>query len=134
MAGAWTEGRLKAFIIAALRSATRRYPPKFQTLNEAKTEKKINERTGRLAQHYRCSGCDNQYTAKEVQVDHVRPVVEPTQGFTTWDNYISRLFCSKDNLQVLCTTCHKLKTAKEKSSKSTLPKKPRKAPSRSKEL
>lgn len=119
----WTDGRKKAFIIAALRSATRKYPPKYETLNEAKTEKKINGKTGRLAQHFRCNGCSSDFPAKDVQVDHEVPVVDPTMGFTTWDNYINRLFCPKDNLQVLCTTCHKLKSANERITKKSKPKK-----------
>ena len=111
----WTDGRKKAFIVAVLRSGTRRYPPKYETLNEAKTEKKINKKTGRLAQHYKCATCLEEFSQKDVEVDHIIPVVSPATGFTTWDNFISGLFCDKDNLQVLCVPCHKLKTLKEKS-------------------
>jgi len=32
----WTEGRLKGFIISTLRSGMRRYPPKYEALNDAK--------------------------------------------------------------------------------------------------
>lgn len=133
MAAPWTEGRLKAFIIAALRSATRRYPPKYECLNEAKTEKKINPKTKRLAQFYRCNACGMDFTSKDVQVDHIIPVVDPRDGFKTWDDYINRLFCDKSNLQVLCTTCHQLKTSQEKKlSTSTKQSKPRKARTSSK--
>ena len=110
----WTEARLKAFIISALRAGSRRYPPKFETLNEAKTTKKINERTGRLAQHYRCKACKGEFPATEIQVDHKKPVVDPKIGFVDWNTYIARLFCKKNNLQILCRTCHTKKTKKEK--------------------
>lgn len=110
----WTEGRIRAFIVSVLRSGTRRWPPKYETLNEAKTEKKINSKTGRMAQHYLCTKCKKEFTSKDVQVDHVEPVVDPKQGFTSWDNYIERLFCPKENLQVLCKTCHSKKSEKEK--------------------
>lgn len=110
----WTEGRKKSFIVAVLRSGTRRYPPKYETLAEAKTEKKINKKTGRLAQHYLCATCAEDFPAKEVQVDHIQPVVDPKIGFTTWDSFIERLFCDKDNLQILCKECHSLKTHEEK--------------------
>lgn len=129
----WTAGRLKSFIISVLRSGTRKYPPKYQTLNEAKTEKRINTKTGRLAQHYLCATCAEEFPATGVQVDHSIPVVDPINGFTTWDEYIERLFCPKENLQVLCLACHSLKTSEEKSSKSTTHKKQKKAPSHSKE-
>jgi 5-methylcytosine-specific restriction endonuclease McrA len=111
---AWTEARLKAFIISGLRAASRRYPPKFETLNEAKTIKKINSKTGRLAQHYMCNACKEEFPAKDVQVDHKKPVIDPTIGFVDWNTYIERMFCKKSNYQVLCKPCHKKKTDKEK--------------------
>lgn len=49
-----------------------------------------------------------------MQVDHIKPVVDPNTGFTSWDDFIERLYCEKENLQVLCTTCHDRKTLKEK--------------------
>lgn len=110
----WTEARLKAFIISGLRACSRRYPPKFETLNEAKTTKKINKATGRLAQHYKCKVCKGEFPAKEVAVDHKAPVVDPNIGFVDWNTFIERLFCEKKNLQVLCNSCHKNKTLKEK--------------------
>ena len=110
----WTEGRIKSFIVATLRQGSRRWPPKYETLNDSKTEKKINKKTGRIAQHYLCASCEDEFTSKDVEVDHIKPVIDPKKGFTTWDDYVARLFCGKDNLQVLCKTCHKEKTAKEK--------------------
>ena len=110
----WTDARKHAFIVAVLRSGTRRWPPKYNTLNAAKTEKKINEKTGRMAQHYRCAMCQQEFTNKDVQVDHIKPVVDPKKGFKNWDVFINNLFCDADNLQVLCIPCHKIKTKKEK--------------------
>lgn len=110
----WTQARKKAFIISVLRSGTRRWPPKYETLNEAKTEKKTNVKTGRLAQHYRCASCQEEFTATNIQVDHIIPVAS-IDGFSTWDSFIENLFCEKDNLQVLCVPCHSEKTKKERS-------------------
>jgi 5-methylcytosine-specific restriction endonuclease McrA len=110
----WTDARWHAFVVSVLRSGTRKYPPKYETLNEAKTEKKTNTKTGRIAQHYMCSGCAGEFPATQVQVDHIEPVVSPQTGFTTWDDFVRRLFCGKENLQVLCKTCHSLKSAEEK--------------------
>jgi len=104
--------KLKNFIISQLRGSFRKYPIKYEVLREAATEKKINPDTGRLAQHYRCNGCKKEFVQSQVQVDHVVPVVKAT-GFTTWDDYINSLFCSKDNLQVLCLGCHKIKSKDE---------------------
>ena len=111
---AWTPARKKAFIISVLRSGTQRYPPKYLTLNEARTEKKINKKSGRLAQHYMCASCKEAFPAKDVNVDHIAPVVCPTQGFVSWDVYIERLYCEKENFQILCKPCHKIKSQQEK--------------------
>lgn len=111
----WTAARHRAFIISGLRAASRRYPPKFETLNEAKTEKKINEKTGRIAQHYQCKKCKQDFPAKDVQVDHKKPVVDPKTGFVDWNTYVERMFCKKSNFQILCRSCHLEKTKKERS-------------------
>ncbi len=113
----WTPARRKAFIVSVLRSGTRRWPPKYETLNEAKTEKKINALTGRLAQHYKCKKCRKDFPAKMVQVDHIEPAVAPDVGWCDWNTFIERLFCDKGNLQVLCLGCHEKKTKKEKKAK-----------------
>lgn len=110
----WTDGRIRSFITSTLRAGSRRWPPKYETLNDSKTEKKVNVKTGRIAQHYQCNACKNEFTSKDVEVDHIKPVIDPKKGFVSWDKYIESLFCEKKNLQVLCKPCHKIKTNKEK--------------------
>jgi len=51
-----------------------------------------------------------EYTAKQIQVDHK---IGMGPGLS-WEAFIERLFCEKENLQVLCIPCHKEKTKKEK--------------------
>jgi 5-methylcytosine-specific restriction endonuclease McrA len=109
----WTEGRLKSFITSCLRGGFRRYPPKYEVLKEAFVDKRLNEKTKRISAHYLCNECENIFPTKEVQVDHVKPIVNPAKGFISWDDFIANLFCEKSNLQVLCLTCHKSKTDKE---------------------
>lgn len=110
--GKWTEGRFNSFVTSLLRSGSRRWEPKYSVLNEAKTDKKINKKTGRLAQHYQCNCCKQDFPVKDVQVDHIIPIGREK----TWDEFINGLFCEKDNLQVLCTTCHLIKTKSERKS------------------
>jgi len=102
----WTEGRLKAFITSVLRAGFRKYPAKYETLNEAKKGRKINPASGRMAEHYTCNDCKGDFPAKDVHIDHIFPVVSPEDGFTDWDSFIRNLFCGKENLQVLCKSCH----------------------------
>jgi hypothetical protein len=40
------------------------------------------------------------------------PVI-PVTGFDSWDETIERIFCEKDNLELLCIPCHKQITKKE---------------------
>lgn len=110
----WTAARKRSFIVSVLRAGTRRWPPKYEAMDDAKTEKKINKKTGRLAQHYLCNGCRNEFVVKDVQADHIQPVVGE-EGFISWDVYIERMFCDKQNFQCLCTSCHSTKTKKERS-------------------
>lgn len=118
----WTEGRLRSFITSTIRSGFRRWPDKYEALNLAKLGKKINEATGRLAEHYKCAKCKESFVAKDIQVDHILPVVPPS-GFTTWDDFIKRLFCPAKELQVLCKPCHAIKTKKENAARTKARKK-----------
>lgn len=118
MVSSWTQGKFDTYIRSALRAAFRRFPNKYETLKEASVGKRINTKTNRLAEHFRCNQCKGEFPAKEVNVDHLHPVVDTKEGFVNWDVYIKRMFCTKDNLQVLCGKCHDLKTAEERKERS----------------
>ena len=111
--GRWTNARFNSFIKSGLRAMSRRWGPKFECLADACVGTKTNKATGRMAKHYECAECHNQFPAKEVAVDHIDPVVAVT-GFTTWDEVIERMFVEKEGLQVLCKACHDAKTKEEK--------------------
>lgn len=95
-----------------MRSASQRWPPKYQTLNAACVGQQINQASGRLAKHYKCAACSNVFPAKHVEVNHIDPVI-PTTGFDSWDNVIDRLFCEQEGLEVVCKTCHRVRTQEE---------------------
>ena len=109
-----TNSKLKSWLISGLRRMTMRYPPRNEALRAAKTEKKINEKTGRMAQHYRCAGCLQEFPLSKMRADHIEPVVCPHKGFVDWNTYIERMFCVKENLQAICIGCHKMKSDEEK--------------------
>lgn len=105
--GQWTEARFKAFIISALRQASNRWPPKYMCRKAAWISRGL----------YWCAGYKqdpHKIAAKEVKVDHIIPVVDPATGFTTFDDFIKRLFTEQENFQVLCEACHQRKTNDEK--------------------
>lgn len=47
-------------------------------------------------------------------VDHIQPVIDPKKGFVSWDDVIARMFCEKEDFQILCHECHSNKTKEEK--------------------
>lgn len=109
----WTESRKKQFIISVLRSGTQRYPPKYKRKEAARTEKKKNEMTGRLAQHYQCEHCHKEFPSSMVEVNHKNSVIDVAAGFVDWNDYIDRLFCEEDGFELLCKTCHAKETKRE---------------------
>jgi hypothetical protein len=102
----WTEARFTSFVKSALRNASQRWPPKYQVLSEACVGQKINPKSGRLAKFYKCKRCQDDFVAKEVQVNHISPVI-PVSGFDSWNGVIERMFCEKEGLEVVCIPCHK---------------------------
>ena len=111
-AGEWTEARYISFIKSALRSASQRWPPRYRALHAAFVGKRLNPASGRIAGFYKCNSCLQEYVVKEVEVNHIVPVV-PITGFDSWDNIINRLFCEQEGLEVLCKPCHKRITKQE---------------------
>lgn len=75
----------------------------------------------RVGATWRCNGCQGLFGRKEVSVDHISPValntVQQKEGdvlWVDWNAYMSAVFCDESNLQVLCTGCHKAKSASER--------------------
>lgn len=94
---------LKRFLISVLRRATYRWPARSEALKEGRKDRNA----------YECAMCKDIYKNNEVVLDHIKPVVDPKFGFTTWDDYINRMFPEKDGFQVLCSSCHDIKTGLE---------------------
>lgn len=121
----WTEARFYSFIRSALRSAWTKYPPKYEALKYACVGKQINPFSGKQAQMYKCAECNRIFPVKMVQVDHITPN-HPLKSFDDIGEYCKTLFCSKEELQVLCNykgivegleACHKIKTRNERSAR-----------------
>ena len=91
------------FAKGALRRASLMWAPINQCRTNARKER------GK----YECAMCKGLFGPKEVQIDHIQPVIDIIKGFTTWDDYIERLFCDVENLACLCKTCHASKTESE---------------------
>jgi 5-methylcytosine-specific restriction endonuclease McrA len=55
---------------------------------------------------------DGRKRVKNIVVDHIKPVV-PVEGWVSWDDCIENMFSEEDNLQALCSHCHKIKSGEE---------------------
>jgi hypothetical protein len=83
---------------------------------------KKGEPTKKPAIWYKCEQCGvlgkaqvpkaNPKGYVRVWVDHKDPVV-PLDRYPDWKEYIDRLFCSPDNFEVLCQSCHDDKSRAE---------------------
>ena len=127
--GNWVEERNRW--IGAIRRCFRVHPVLKEILQEARVElsPKIlkDGSVGKKNQvRFRCAVCDGLFSQKHIQVDHRDPVVflYLRNSEMLLDLIARRIFCKKDNLQVLCSTplkllpkgsksCHAIKTQEE---------------------
>lgn len=102
--------KLKSYIISTLRAASFRIPVRvgYTARKECIARAKLDR--GK----YQCNICRGVFKQTELKIDHILPVVDVKKGFEGWDIFISRLFCSADNLQTACETCHDSKSAVER--------------------
>jgi 5-methylcytosine-specific restriction endonuclease McrA len=113
-AGTMTESAFWSFIRSALRQKSRWWKPITQTkMNARRAYKGPNKRQ---KFEYQCAHCTKWFPEKKINVDHICPAgslncAQDLPGF------VERLFCESDNLQVLCESCHDVKTKEEKNGK-----------------
>jgi 5-methylcytosine-specific restriction endonuclease McrA len=80
-----------------------------------KARKKVQEgflKNGKPFYKYfwQCNVCKDWFRdSSSVEVDHIEEI-GPYKG--DWNDFINRMYCSEDNLQVLCSKCHVAKTTK----------------------
>lgn len=114
--GRWTEAQFNSFIKSALRGASLRWRPISDCLARARVGRGL----------YKCELCNNVVPAtlppkegnkrriKNIIVDHIHPVIDPSVGFVSWDSVIERMFVEEDKLQAICYSCHTIKTKEER--------------------
>lgn len=110
-------------IMSALRKLTKQWGP----ILKAKKETKIGPEL------HKCPLCEGIiYTGKRsidiikvsypeaivgrMDTDHINPVIdiEDSGKGKDWNKIINRMFCSEDNIQNICSTCHSHKTKQER--------------------
>ena len=112
---AWTSSKWWSFLRSALRSASSRYPPKYECLNLA-TRPYVGPDKRRKKER-QCAQCKQWFSTTMTQADHI----VPAGRLADWDDlvpFVQRMFCSIDGFQCLCSnfegSCHSLKTLQER--------------------
>lgn len=91
---------LRHWLTNKVRRLSYQWPPRKDAIKKARLERGI----------YRCNICEGKFGPKEIQLDHIEPVVNEEDGFIDWNIYLERLFCAEEGFQVLCKPCHEAKT------------------------
>ena len=123
---AWTTARFWGFIRSGLRKMFSRYPVKYQVMKDAgvDTATNVKYKTGQRAgmnktvKMFPCAMCGKTYRQLEVQVDHIVPAGS-LQSYDDVGPFVQRLFCGPDGLQVLCKSCHVVKTKRDRDESKT---------------
>jgi 5-methylcytosine-specific restriction endonuclease McrA len=112
--GTLTESAFWSFIRSGLRQKSRWWKPITQCKLNAKRPYKGPNKRQKF--EYQCNSCKKWFAEKNINVDHI----EPAGSLNCADDlagFVERLFCEVDNLQVLCSGCHNIKTQKERNEK-----------------
>jgi 5-methylcytosine-specific restriction endonuclease McrA len=113
-AGTLTESAFWSFIRSGLRQKSRWWKPISECKLNAKRPYKGPLKRQKF--EYQCNKCKNWFPEKQINVDHILPAGTLTCA-QDLPGFVERLFCEQNNLQVLCESCHNVKTQLEKQSK-----------------
>lgn len=110
----YTESAFWSMIRSGLRQKSRWWPPiSLAKQNARRPYKGMNKRQ---KYEYKCNICNNWFPDKEVEVDHIIEAGSLQSG-KDLEQFVERLFCEVEGLQVVCKSCHQNKTNKARKSK-----------------
>lgn len=94
----------KSWLIPRLRRISRFWPEANEAMRKAKVSPGF----------HKCAMCRNTFHYKQVERDHIEPMIR-LSGFTDWHDLIQKLLPYSEGYQILCKNCHKAKTLLENS-------------------
>lgn len=111
-AGSMTEAAFWSWLRSGLRRMSMKWKPLYTVVSDAK--RPVDERDkirwgNRIKFVYQCSECEQWFPRGGVEVDH-KVGLGSLKCFEDLPGFCERLFCEKENLQVLCKWCHRVKT------------------------
>lgn len=110
-AGTMTESAFWSFIRSALRQKSRWWKPITQC--KLSSRRPYKGPLKRQKFEYQCNKCKKWFPEKKINVDHIQPAGSLNCS-ADLPGFVERLFCEVNNLQVLCTHCHDIKTKNER--------------------
>lgn len=96
----WTRSRYFSFIRSNNRRAWMKYPVNQMVKRQAQRPNQSDNK--RLKYEYQCAECKGWFQGKHTQVDHIHPCGS-LKDYADLEQFIETLFCTKDNLRVLCS-------------------------------
>lgn len=105
--GRWTRARYFGFIRTALRKASVRWPPRIEAKNRYRRQYRGENK--RRKWEYQCSRCGEWFADGEVEIDHLEPCGK-LQDYADLPEFVRKLFCEAERLQLLCHFCHQFVT------------------------
>lgn len=101
-------------LINRIRQATMYWPYKNVARNKAKRKIEVGTyKNGnpRYVIKYECESCKGLFD--EIEMDHIKPIVNTEDGFVDWNTYINGALCDSSNFSPKCRNCHQAKTDRE---------------------
>lgn len=106
---------LQSWLLPKLRQISRWWPAANIALDAAKVKIQVGYyQNGRpeYRTKFKCATCQELYERDEVQRDHIQPVID-VKGHKDWNETLENMFCNPEGYQILCKSCHFLKTSYE---------------------
>ncbi len=82
----------------------------FEVTNEEKQQYGLSKSTKKAG---KCVFCNHYFPKSKLEVDHIEQVGS-LKSFDDVSEFVSLLACSKDNMQLTCKPCHKIKSYAER--------------------
>jgi 5-methylcytosine-specific restriction endonuclease McrA len=106
-----TEAAYWSKIRSILRQGMRYWKPITECKKQAK--RKYTGNNSKQKWEYQCANCKGWFADKETSVDHIIPCGS-LKSYEDLPDFVRKLTCEIDGLQVLCKPCHNDKTQSER--------------------
>lgn len=109
----YMDSRTISMIKKTIRMTFLRYSPVYQ---EALQEALSMQKGPMGGNRFHCRSCGDIFALKDIEVDHIVCVAEKAARvkLNSLEGYYKAIWCDVSNLQVLCKSCHAIKTLEDK--------------------